>query len=171
MRNLSSEFIEKIKKIKLVIMDVDGVLTDGGLYYSSDGLIIKKFNVKDGMGAVLLKQKGIICGIMSTDVSPIITQRGERLKLDFTYIGIWNKKQKMLDLCDEYGIEAENVAFIGDDVNDLEIIGSVGVSACPADAVDEVLNKAEYICSKRGGDGAFRELAEIILKNQNIDED
>ncbi len=171
MQKLSEEFIEKLKKIKMVIMDVDGVLTDGGLYYSSDGLIIKKFNVKDGMGAVLLKQKGIICGIISTDVSPIITRRGERLKLDFTYIGIWNKKQKMLDLCDEYGIEAENVAFIGDDVNDLEIISSVGVSACPADAVDDIMERAEYICKRKGGDGAFRELAELVLKNQNSEED
>ncbi len=163
---MSELFIEKLKKIKMVITDVDGVLTDGGLYYTADGLVIKKFNVKDGMGTVLLKEKGIICGIISTDISPVITKRGERLKLDFTYIGIHDKKAKMLELCDEYGILPEEVAFIGDDVNDIGIIQSVGVSAAPSDAVDKIIDMVDYICVREGGKGAFRELADLVLKHK-----
>lgn len=168
MQNIDSKIVEKIKKIKLVITDVDGVLTDGGLYYTAEGLVMKKYNVKDGMGAVLLRKRGFLCGIMSTDVSPVITKRGERLKLDFTFIGISDKKSKMLELCDEYGIEAENVAFIGDDVNDIEVIESVGFAACPNDSVDEIIERSDYICKRNGGNGAFREFADLILKFNQV---
>ncbi|HPN39556.1 MAG TPA: HAD hydrolase family protein [Melioribacteraceae bacterium] len=166
MVNLNTNFIERLKKIKMVITDVDGVLTDGGLYYTADGLVMKKFNVKDGMGSVLLRENGIICGIISTDVSPVITKRGERLKLDFTYIGIHDKKSKMLELCDEYDILPEEVAFIGDDVNDVGIISAVGFSAAPADAVDKIIDMVDYICVREGGKGAFRELSDLLIKHK-----
>ena len=90
---------EKLNKIKLLITDVDGVLTDGGLYYSEDGLVLKKFNVKDGMGVRRLKEICIECGIISTDEPNIIMKRNERLKMDFIYTGVWDKKSKLNEIC------------------------------------------------------------------------
>jgi YrbI family 3-deoxy-D-manno-octulosonate 8-phosphate phosphatase len=157
------KLLSKLKKIKLVITDVDGVLTDGGLYYTEDGMVMKRFNVKDGMGTLLLREKKILCGIISTDKSSIITKRAERLKLDFVYTEIWDKKSQMLELCKQYEISSDNVAFIGDDVNDLDIIKSVGFSACPRDAVDKVAEIVDFVCTKNGGQGAFREFVDLIL--------
>jgi len=157
----------KLKKIKLIITDVDGVLTDGGLYYTEEGMVMKRFNVKDGMATHFLREKGIKCGIISTDKSSIITKRAERLKLDFAFIEIWDKKAKMLEICSEFNIEPSNVAFIGDDVNDIDIIKSVGFSASPRDAVDKIISIVDYVCTKNGGQGAFREFADLILSVQN----
>lgn len=158
--------LEKLKKIKIVVSDVDGVLTDGGLYYSADGMIIKKFNVKDGMGVVRLKKAGFITGIISTDNSDIIKSRAERLKMDFAVTGTWEKCQEMEKICEKYDCDMENVAFIGDDVNDIEIIQNVGFSAAPADSMPEILNIVDYKCSNKGGKAAFREFAELIIRNQ-----
>ncbi|MFZ1290532.1 MAG: HAD hydrolase family protein [Melioribacteraceae bacterium] len=160
------EQILQTKKIKLVITDVDGVLTDGGLYYSSEGMIMKKFNVKDGMGTRLLKEKGIKCAIITTDTSELIRIRGERIKVDYLFLGIWDKENKMKEICKLENISPENVAFIGDDVNDIGIINEVGFSACPSDAVDEIKNIVDLILTKKGGDGVFREFADIIMKAQ-----
>lgn len=157
----------KLKLIKLVITDVDGVLTDGGLYYTKEGMVMKRFNVKDGMATHLLRKRGIKCGIISTDKSSIITKRAERLKLDFAYIEIWDKKSKMLEICSDYNLQPENIAFIGDDVNDIEIIQSVGFSAAPKDAVDKIISIVDYVCTKNGGHGAFREFADLILSCQS----
>ncbi|VAX16584.1 3-deoxy-D-manno-octulosonate 8-phosphate phosphatase [hydrothermal vent metagenome] len=153
----------KTKKIKLVITDVDGVLTDGGLYYTQEGLVMKKFNVKDGIAARRLKEFGFECGIISTDGPDLIEVRNKRLKMDFIITGTWNKLEKLVDLCDERNISLENVAYLGDDINDLSIINAVGFSACPSDAVDSVLGSVDYICKRKGGDGAFREFAELII--------
>ncbi|MFA8342691.1 MAG: KdsC family phosphatase [Rhodothermaceae bacterium] len=157
---------EVLKDIKIVVSDVDGVLTDGGLYYSADGMVMKKFNVKDGMGVVRLKKAGLLTGIISTDNSDIIKSRAERLKMDFAITGTWEKKSEMLKLCEKYNCTMKNVAFIGDDVNDLEIIKSVGFSAAPADAMPEITEIVDYVCKKSGGKGVFRELAELVLKNK-----
>ena len=154
---------ERLNRIKLLITDVDGVLTDGGLYYSEDGLVMKKFNVKDGMGVRRLKEIGIECGIISTDEPNIIMKRNERLKMDFIYTGVWDKKSKLNEICEEKNITPDNVAFIGDDVNDIEIINAVGISAAPMDAVDDVLKLVDYVCKREGGKGAFREFAELLI--------
>lgn len=167
MNNDFNSLEQKLRKIKLIITDVDGVLTDGGLYYTDEGMVMKRFNVKDGMATHLLREKGIKCGIISTDKSSIITKRAERLKLDFAYIEVWDKKSKMLEICSEYNILPENVAFIGDDVNDIEIIKNVGFSAAPKDAVDKIISIVDYVCTKNGGHGAFREFADLILSCQN----
>ncbi len=157
---------EKIAKIKLVIMDVDGVLTDGGLYYTSEGLIMKKFNVKDGMGVYRLREAGIDCGIITTDDSELVFRRGDRLKLSFTYIGVLNKEQRLNEICQKRNINFEEVAFIGDDLNDEGIIKSAGLSACPSDAVSEIQDIVDIVLTKKGGEGAFREFAEIILEER-----
>ncbi|MGE5682548.1 MAG: KdsC family phosphatase, partial [Bacillota bacterium] len=136
-------------KIKLVLTDIDGVWTDGGLYYSADGMVMKRYNVKDGMGVNRLRDRGIETGIVSGDKSDIITARGNRLKLDLIYIGIMDKKLALDEICAKRNLSYENIAFIGDDVNDISIISNVGLSAAPADAVEEILEIADYICERK----------------------
>ena len=154
---------KKLKKIKLVITDVDGVLTDGGLYYTKDGLVMKKFNVKDGIATRRLKDSGFECGIISTDGPDLIEVRNKRLKMDFVITSSWNKLEKLKEICEEKKLTLENVAYLGDDINDLEILGGVGFSAAPNDAVDSVLKVVDYICKRKGGDGVYREFAELII--------
>ncbi len=156
----------KIGKIKLVISDVDGVLTDGGLYYSKEGLNIKKFNVKDGMGVLRLREMGIMNAIITTAKSDLMRKRAEALKLDYYFEGVWDKETKLLEICKAENLLPENIAFIGDDVNDLTIIDVAGFTAAPIDAVDEVKNSVDIILSKKGGEGVFREFAELIISNQ-----
>ena len=155
-----------ISKIKIVITDVDGVLTDGGLYYTSEGLVMKKFNVKDGMGMRLLRDHGIKSAIITTDTSDLIKIRAERLKVDYLFLGIWDKENKLLEICDKENIRPQNVAFIGDDVNDAGIISIAGISACPADAVAPVKDSVDLILTQNGGSGVFREFSDLILKYQ-----
>lgn len=162
--------LRKLKKIKLLITDVDGVLTDGGLYYTDEGLVMKKFNVKDGMAVRLLREAGIKSGMISTDTTKLMQLRAERLNMDFSFIGIWDKAAKMLEICEELNLFPENAAFIGDDINDLEVMQIAGVTACPADAVKEIKKSSDYICAKKGGEGAFREFAELILKARSSDQ-
>ncbi len=165
-KGLTPELLQKIKKIKVVLTDVDGVLTDGAMVYSEEGLYLKRFNVKDGMGSALLKQAGFKVGLISTDVSLIAKTRGERLKFDFVEIGSMDKVKSLDEICRTQGVKREECAFIGDDVNDLEILQCVGFSAAPADAVTEIREVVDYICEKNGGAGAYREFADLIRKNQ-----
>ncbi|MGE5410131.1 MAG: KdsC family phosphatase [Clostridiales bacterium] len=153
------------RKIKLVLTDIDGVWTDGGLFYSSEGMVMKRFNVKDGMGVNRLRDRGIETGIVSGDTSDIITARGLRLKLDLIYIGIADKKQALDEICQKRNLCYENIAFIGDDVNDITMIENVGLSAAPADAVPEIIEMVDYRCQKKGGDACFREFIEMIIRN------
>lgn len=155
---------ENIKKIKFIITDIDGVWTDGGLYYTTEGLVMKRFQVKDGMGVHRIREHGIEVGIISGDNTDIIKIRGQRLNIDYVYYNIQDKKQVLDEICSLRNIQHENVAFIGDDVNDLDLIAAVGLSAAPSDAVEEVLDKVDYICRKGGGEGAFREFMEFIIK-------
>ena len=158
---------DKISKIKIVLTDIDGVLTDGGLYYTEDGMVMKKFFVRDGMGAVLLQEKGIEVGILTSDKSEIATARGKRLNFELVYSAVKNKKETIEEICSLRKIRPENIAFIGDDVNDLEALKIVGLSVCPGNAIDSVTAIVDYVCKKEGGNGAFRELADLILMNRS----
>jgi len=162
--HINEKFLPILNKIKLVITDVDGVLTDGGLYYTSDGLIMKKFNVKDGMGMRLLKDLGVKNAIITTDTSQLIKIRGERLKVDYLFLGIWDKENKLHEICASEKISTDEVAFIGDDVNDIGIINNSGFSACPSDAVEGIKDIVDLVLTQKGGDGAFRQLADLIIK-------
>ncbi len=155
----------KISKIKLVATDVDGVLTDGGFYYTSEGLMLKKFNAKDGMGFLLLKKNNYITGIITSDNTGFITARAERIKPDFLITDTWDKLSSLKEKLSELNLSLDEVAYIGDDVNDMEILSEVGFSAAPADAASVVLKSVDYVCKKKGGEGAFREFAEIFLGN------
>lgn len=157
--------IEKIKKIKLVLTDNDGVLTDTGVYYSDKGEELKKFSIRDGMGVERLQDIAkITVGIITGELSGSVIKRAEKLKIKDLYLGAKKKHLLLPGIIKKHKIKVENVAYMGDDVNDIEIIKLVGFSACPADAMPEIKKIVNYVCKKDGGNGAFREFAELILK-------
>ena len=150
-------------------MDVDGVLTDGGMYYSKEGEVLKKFNAKDGMGIELLRKNNIIPVIITKEDSKIVLRRAEKLKIKEVYIGIKNKLKIIEKLTRKYNLEFENIAYIGDDINDLPVLKKVGLSFAPNDAISEIKQIVNHITLKKGGAGTFREVVDIILqKDKNI---
>lgn len=153
------------KKIKLLLTDIDGVWTDGGLYYTVEGQNMLKFNVKDGMGVNLLRLKGIETGIITGNASEVVLTRAKKLKLEIINIGIPDKIIVYEKILADRNLKDENIAYIGDDVNDLELISRAAITAAPCDAMPVVLGAVDYICERKGGDGSFREFAELILAN------
>lgn len=149
---------ESLEKIKLLILDVDGVMTDGGMYYTENGDQIKKFNAKDGMAVLNLTTKNFPVGIISSGFyGETIRKRAEILRIDRCYVGREPKLQILQKWCVELGVELSEVAIIGDDINDLEVMKLVGFSACPSDAVQEVKKQVNLILTKKGGEGVVRE--------------
>ena len=156
----------EVNEIRMFLCDCDGTLTDGGMYYSDRGEELKKFNTRDAFGLRLLKEKGIIVGIITSENSNIPVVRGEKMDVSEVITASYNKLTSIRELCDKYGISIQNVAYIGDDLNDLEALVNVGLSFCPADACDEVKEKVDYIMKARAGVGAVREAANQILRHQ-----
>ncbi len=154
---------ELLKDIKLLVVDIDGTMTDAGMYFSAKGEELKKFNTRDAQGLALVSDKGIDLAIITRENSPIVTARAAKLKIEKCHIGIEDKPACLGSICSEMGISTEHVAYIGDDVGDLECIKLCGFSACPADAVDAVIQAATYVCRHSGGQGAVREVCEMIL--------
>ena len=152
-----------VPEIKMFLTDCDGCLTDGGMYYSENGDELKKFNTRDGMGFSLLKEKGIIVGIVTSENVDLNRRRAEKLRLDVLKSGCKNKLAEIKNLCAEYNILLENVCYIGDDINDLEALQAVGYSCCPADAVKTVRENVKYTAVSKGGEGVIREVADRIL--------
>jgi len=165
MDNSKSKY-ESLKNIKILLCDVDGVLTDGGLYYSSSGVLFKKFNVKDGMAVKLLHNSDIKCGVISSDKSDIIKARAEVIKMDYVLTGEWNKKEAAQNICSKLDLTLNNLAFIGDDVNDIPLLQAAGFSACPKDAVENVKDVVDFISEIKGGSGIFRQITEMILSTE-----
>lgn len=153
-----------IPQIKLFLTDCDGCLTDGGMYYSENGDELKKFNTRDGMGFSLLRNEGIITGIITGENVELNRKRAKKLKLDVLRSGCKDKLSEIKKICEEYQICLRNVCYIGDDINDLEAIKAVGYGCCPADAVQTVKQFADYVTSVKGGDGVIREVVERIIK-------
>lgn len=153
----------EIPEIKMLLTDCDGCLTDGGMYYSEHGDELKKFNTKDGMGFALLRKAGIITGIMTGESVELNRRRAQKLKLDVLEAGCKDKVAVLEKLCQKYGISPENVAYIGDDINDLGVIQAVGYGCAPADAVDQVKAVADYVTAAKGGEGVIREVVDKIL--------
>ncbi len=150
--------------IKLFLSDVDGTLTDGGIYYGENGEELKKFNTKDGMGFELLRKAGIKTGLITRENSKIVELRAKKLQVDYLYMGVKDKFSAVREICEKENISLENVAYIGDDINCKEVLLNVGLSACPADAAEEIKNIPNIIkLSKEGGKGAVREFIDIIL--------
>lgn len=150
--------------IKLLILDVDGVMTDAGMYYSENGDILKKFNAKDGMGILQLTKTGFQVGVISSGFKgDLVKQRADLLKIQHFYLGREHKLVVLKAWCEKLNISLDEVAMIGDDVNDLEIMQHIGYSACPSDAANHVLEKADCILSKKGGEGCIREFIEDVM--------
>lgn len=153
-----------LQNIKLLATDVDGVLTDAGMYYAESGDEWKKFNTRDGMGLKLLQAEGIITAIITMEHTQIVARRGRKLKIPEVFQGIANKAEVLALLSEKYGISYEEMAYIGDDVNDLSALRLVGFSATPADGIEEVQAIVHYVCQKKGGEGAVREICDKILR-------
>ena len=154
------------KNVKLFLCDVDGTLTDGGMYYSEKGDELKKFNTHDGMGLQLLREAGIKTGIITSENTRIVENRGKKLNVDFLYQGKRDggKLAVAKELCAQLGITLDEVAYIGDDVNCVELLEAAGVKACPADACDEVKAIAGIqVMKKQGGEGCVREFVQKII--------
>ena len=153
-------------EIKLFLTDVDGVLTDAGMYYSENGDELKKFNTHDGMGLQLIRQKGIKTGIITSENTMMVERRFNKLKLDYLYQGKreGGKLASALEICEKEGITLQNVAYIGDDINCLELLSNVGLAACPANALDAVKQIPGIVrMNKKGGEGCVREFIEMII--------
>jgi 2-dehydro-3-deoxyphosphooctonate aldolase (KDO 8-P synthase) len=161
-----SGFGHKAQKIKLLLTDVDGVLTDAGMYYSEAGDELKKFNTRDGMGLQLIREKGIKAGIITSENTNMVERRFLKLKLDYLYQGKreGGKLASVLEICQKEGISLNEVAYIGDDINCFELLSSVGLAACPSDALDVIKNIPGIILlNKKGGEGCVREFVEMII--------
>ena len=159
---------QPVTKVKLFLTDVDGVLTDGGMYYSETGDELKKFNTRDGMGFHLLREAGIKTGIITTENTQIVERRAAKLKVDYVYQGknTGGKLQTAMEICRKEGITLAEAAYIGDDINCYDLLCEVGMAACPADAVDKIKTIPNIrILRKKGGEGVVREFIEIILGN------
>ena len=156
---------EIIIGIKVFFTDVDGTLTDGCTYYSARGEEMKKFNHKDGRGTFLLKQNHIKFGIITGENTKIVEKRAQKLNADYCFLGVDDKLLFLKSFCKDRNLSFEEVAFIGDDTNDLEVIRHVGLSFAVCDALPKVKEAAHFICSRNGGYGAFREAADFLIKS------
>lgn len=152
-------------KIKMLVMDVDGTLTDGRIYIGEQGEMMKAFNVKDGYGIVYAKKNEIFPVIITGRESRIVKERAKELQITELYQGIDNKLQQLKLIAEKYGISREEIAYIGDDLNDLECIQYCGLTACPNDAIDILKKEVDYVCRLEGGQGAVREFIDIMLRS------
>ncbi|MGE3978000.1 MAG: KdsC family phosphatase [Nitrospira sp.] len=156
-----------LREIRLFAADVDGVLTDAGMYYSESGDEWKKFNTRDGMGIKLLQKAGLITAIVTQERTRLVARRAEKLAIPELHQGVMDKLSVIRDMATRHGISLRQVAYIGDDINDIETLKAVGLSAAPADGLPQVLEIVNYVCRQKGGEGAVRELAEMILISLN----
>lgn len=150
-------------KIKMFLTDCDGCLTDGGIYYSEKGDELKKFNTKDGMGFSFLRKRGIITGIITGENTPIVEIRAKRLYIDELHQGVDSKLDVVRQLADKYQIDLSEIAYVGDDINDMDVLEKVGFPCTVNNALDSVKKRAKYVSRLNGGEGAVREIIEYVL--------
>lgn len=160
----SNLFKEKLEKIKLLVVDVDGVMTDGGMYFTENGDQMKKFNAKDGMAILHLTKSDFQVAIISSGFkAEAVQRRAEMLGIQHCSVSRNPKIETLKELCSKLSIDFENVAIIGDDINDLEVMKNVGFSACPSDAVTVVKSNVNLILNKKGGEGCVREFIDHYI--------
>ena len=163
---VKTNLIQKCKKIKIILTDVDGVLTDGGRYYSDRGEILKKFHVRDGMGVNLLLRNGIKTIIVTKENSKITKKWAKEMNINKVISSSLKKENELPKICKKFNVSKNEVAYIGDDVNDLALLEKVGFSAVPNDASNMIKKRVDYVCSKDGGKGAFREISDLVILSQ-----
>ncbi|MFZ1058539.1 MAG: HAD hydrolase family protein [Candidatus Rokuibacteriota bacterium] len=161
---LSPALRRRLQKVRMVIMDVDGVLTDAGMYYSESGEELKKFNTRDGHGITLLHAAGIKTALVTRERTPIVTRRAAKLGIAEVHQGALDKLPVVRGILDKHGVAAAEACYIGDDVGDHEVMGYVGFAAAVADALPEIKKIAHYVTRKKGGEGAVREVCDLILE-------
>lgn len=149
---------------KLILTDIDGVWTDGGMYYDQLGNEWKKFNTYDSAGVLFAHQHSIPVGIITGECTEIVRRRSEKLKIDFLYQGVTDKLMIAKKICNQINCELSDIAYIGDDINDINLLKAVGISACPNSSPEYIKKYALFVTTKKGGEGAFREFVEEILK-------
>lgn len=162
----SLELKNKASKIKMVVFDVDGVMTDGSITYDENGVEYKTFNVKDGQGIVRITKEGIITAIITARNNATVKHRFENLGMSRLFMGQKDKMVAMKQLLDEYNLDLSQVAYMGDDLPDMPVLKEVGLASCPNDAIDEVKELCHFVSSKNGGRGAVRELTDLIYSSQ-----
>jgi 3-deoxy-D-manno-octulosonate 8-phosphate phosphatase (KDO 8-P phosphatase) len=158
---------ERAARIRLVLTDNDGVLTDSGVYYSADGESFKRFSIRDGMGVELLRNAGIASAIITSETSESVRRRAEKLRMPHLYMGITDKRLHLDTIISETKLKLDELAYIGDDVNDLGIIEAIshaGLTGAPADATHAVKKSVHYCSAQKGGNGAFRDFGDWILR-------
>lgn len=168
LKGITTEMLPKAKAIKLLVTDVDGVLTDGGIIYDDNRVESKKFNVKDGLIVQYLRKNKIKVGVITGRDSPVVKNRCDELAFDFHFHGVEEKGLKLEGILQELGIGFEECAFIGDDLWDLPILAKVGFSAAPADALPYIKERVDFVSSLAGGKGAFREVSDLILMSKGL---
>jgi len=157
---------QALKGIRLFATDVDGVLTDAGMYYSESGDELKKFNTRDGMGIKLLQRAGLVTALVTQENTKLVARRGEKLAIPEVHQGVMDKLPVLRAMAARHGVTLAEVAYMGDDINDFASLRAVGFSASPADALPPVRKVVTYVCRAKGGEGAVREVAEMILEAQ-----
>lgn len=155
---------QHLEKIRLLLLDVDGVLTDGRITYDANGVESKSFDVKDGHGLKMLQRTGIRVGIITGRQSTIVALRAQELGIEILHQGAKNKLPPYEDILREFGLEDQEVAYVGDDLVDLPILRRVGFSVTVADGVEELKTRVDYVTSKPGGRGAVREICDLLLR-------
>lgn len=166
---ITQEIIDKIQHIKWVITDCDGVLTDTGVYYSDEGEMLKRYSIRDGMGVERLRKLvNVETAIMTGEDSTPLKHRAAKLKIEELFLYVKNKKKRLAEFRAKHNVENHEIAYIGDDFNDEEVLGLAGLSACPADAMEQIKVQCDYICTAKGGHGAFRDLAELIIEHKRV---
>jgi 3-deoxy-D-manno-octulosonate 8-phosphate phosphatase (KDO 8-P phosphatase) len=164
MTEMSAKLRDRLRRVRLVLTDSDGVLTDAGVYYSAAGEELKRFSIRDGMGVARLREHGVETGIVTGENSEPVRRRAQKLGIEELHLGVGDKGERLAAILASRALAAVEVAYIGDDVNDLPAFAQVGFTAAPADALPAVREVADYVCAARGGHGAFRELAEIVIE-------
>lgn len=159
-----TDLVERARRIRLVLADCDGVLTDGAVYLDGAGQEMKRFSFRDGMGVARLREAGLEVGIITGEVSEPVRRRAEKLGIDELHEGVKDKLGLTKEICGRLGLPPEAVAYIGDDVNDADVMEYVGLCAAPLDAFPQVRDMAHVVVSELGGMGAFRAFAELILQ-------
>jgi len=169
---ISSDILrQKAQDIRYFFTDVDGTLTDGTVYYSSEGELLKNFSLRDGTGFFLLRECGIKSGIITTEQSLIVAKRAEKLHVDVYLYGALHKVESIQSFLDKNNLGFANIAYIGDEINDVRLLSECGLSFAVADADSRVKKVADVVCQQNGGAGAFREAVEILLELKGIDID
>lgn len=163
---IHQDIINKAQKIKLLILDVDGVMTDNRLFYNDDGVETKTFYTRDGHGMVMLQKSAVEIGIITGRKSQLVTNRMRDLKVKHVYQGVPDKLPTFLKLVEELDIQLDEIAYVGDDILDLPILMRIGLAVTPADGDDEVKARVDYISKYEGGRGCVREVCEIIMRAQ-----